>query len=281
MRIPYSTLIRTFNSSNTLPDTLCSLARQTISPSEYIFVDSGSTDGTLTMLPHASTLHRYVGKQFNFSEAINQGVNYVSTDYVLIISSHTKLTNTHAIKYALTLLSSNDSIGAAYFCDENTGNLRHSIIDKSIFDGFNGLWNTCSVIRVNLLRKRGFLSEVFSAEDQEWARWLLFTNEQKIARIAGAGKEDKNRYNFGKYGQKKMINEYIAIAYFANRKLLSPKNIARILLEAIRENDTLMNTKGKGSLVLLGRLRRRSKLNLACRILACYLVKPRYKSRYF
>lgn len=280
MQIPYSTLIRTFNSASTLPDTLCSLSRQTIPPQEYIFVDSGSTDGTLTMLS-PSTVHRYVGKDFNFSEAINQGLKYVSTDYVLIISAHTKLTETHGMEYALTLLSCADSIGAAYFCDENTGSLRHSIIDKRIFDGFNGLWNTCSLIKVNLLRKRGFLPEVFSAEDQEWARWLLHDTGKAIARIAGAGKEDNNRYTIGKYGQRKMINEYVSIAYFANRTLLSPRNIGRVFREAVGRKDMSVNRQSSGSLVVLDRLRRRSKLNLACRLLACYFVKPRYKSRYF
>jgi glycosyltransferase involved in cell wall biosynthesis len=199
MQVPYSSLIRTFNSASTLPDTLCSLARQTISPQEYIFVDSGSTDGTLTMLPHTSTLHRYVGNGFNFAEAINQGLRYVSTDYVLIISSHTKLTNTNAMEYALTLLSSTDSIGAVYFCDENAGGLRHTIIDKHIFDGFNGLWNTCSLIKVDLLRKRGFLPDVFSAEDQEWTRWLLNNTEKSIARIAGAGFKYYNKYKVGRF----------------------------------------------------------------------------------
>lgn len=269
MRIPYSTLIRTFNSASTLPDTLCSLSRQTIPPQEYIFVDSGSADGTLTMLP-PSTVHRYVGKDFNFSEAINQGLKYVSTDYVLIISSHTKLTNRNGIEYALTLLSSTDAVGAAYFCTENTGNLRHSMIDKHIFDGFNGLWNTCSLIKVNLLRKRGFLPEVFSAEDQEWARWLLHNTDKKIARIAGAGIEidHKYKYKVGKYGRRKAINEYVAIAYFVNRTLLSPSNIYRIFCKTVERTNTSVDE-------------RLFNLNLTWRLLACYFVKPRYKSRYF
>jgi glycosyltransferase involved in cell wall biosynthesis len=233
-------------------------------------VDSGSTDGTLTMLPDASTVHRYVGKHFNFSEAINQGLKYVSTDYVLIISSHTKLTNKNAIKYGLTLLSSNDFIGAVYFCSENAGSLRHSIIDRYIFDGFNGLWNTCSLFKTNLLRKRGFLREVFSAEDQEWTRWLLYNTEKTIARISGAGMEDNNKYKYkvGKYGRKKAINEYVAIAYFANRTLLSPRNIWRIFRKTV----------GRRNISLEERI---FNLNLTWRLLACCFVKPRYKSRYF
>ena len=282
MRIPYSTLIRTFNSASTLPDTLWSLSRQTISPQEYIFVDSGSTDGTLTILPHGSTLHKYVGRRFNFAEAINQGLPYVSTDYVLIISSHTKLTNTNSVSYALKLLSSTNSIGAAYFCSENTGNLRHTIIDKYNFDGFNGLWNTCSLIKVHMLRRRSFLPEVFAAEDQEWANWLLNSTDQSVARIAGGGMEDNNVYKIGKSSKKKLINEYVAIAYFANRTLLNPKNIFKIIKEIIRGSNTEIDRRGEASLVVLDKLeRRRFKLNLTGRLLACYFIKPRYRSRYF
>src|SRR5690349_14373473 len=291
MRITYAALIRTFNSANTLQDTLFYLSRQTASPAQYIFVDSGSTDGTLTMAPYASILHRYDGKPFNFSEAINQGVEYVVADYVLIISSHTILVNPNAIEYALTLLSRLDAIGAAYFCSENTGNLRHTLIHKENFDGFNVLWNTWSLIRVDLLRKRAFRSEVFAAEDQEWARWLLYSTDKMIARIAGAGMSMNNRYTTGKPGQNKLINEYVAIAYFANRSLLTPRNLARIVREIFRKHDPAVgsdlkrhqseNSKTVASLSVIYKLRRRSNLKLICRLLACYFVRPRYQSRYF
>src|SRR4051812_38681170 len=89
----YCTLIRTFNSERTISSTLRSLERQTCQPSRYIFVDSGSTDGTRGLLPPDAVFHRYTGGEFNYSEAINQGLQHVDCDYVLIISSHTSLAN--------------------------------------------------------------------------------------------------------------------------------------------------------------------------------------------
>src|SRR5258705_5085392 len=115
MTVSYSCLIRTFNSATTLPDTLLYLSMQTLPPSEYIFVDSGSTDRTLDLLPQGAILHRYVGEHFNYSVALNQGLQHVSKDFVLIISCHTLLSNPFAMEYALSVIQSNTAIGAAYF----------------------------------------------------------------------------------------------------------------------------------------------------------------------
>ena len=185
--VKYSALIRTYNSEKTLPSTLASLINQTVSPSKFIFVDSGSNDSTLHLLPNNSIVHNYVGNEFNFSESINQGLEYVSTDFVLILSSHTTLMNCEAINYALNILCSNEKIGATYFDYDFTGGFRYRHIDKNNFNGFNGLMNTCSLIRVSLLRRRRFRPEVFSAEDQEWARWLIYHEGKATACISGAG----------------------------------------------------------------------------------------------
>ena len=140
-KVAYSMLMRTFNSERILPVTLNLLEKQTISPIEHIFVDSGSTDRTLSILPGGSKIHRYVGSEFNYSNALNQGLEYISTDYVLIISSHTSLCRFDAVEFALTLLTSDERIGAAYFDPEASGELRYELINRSNFDGFNGLWN--------------------------------------------------------------------------------------------------------------------------------------------
>ncbi len=77
------------------------------------------------------------------------------------------------ISYALNLLKSNDEIGAAYFCNKNDCELQYELLDKNNFDGFDGLWNTCSIIKMKYLKRRKFREEVFAAEDQEWANWLF------------------------------------------------------------------------------------------------------------
>jgi glycosyltransferase involved in cell wall biosynthesis len=267
LQLRYSSLIRTLNSVNTLPGTLHCLLSQTIPPHEYIFVDSGSNDGTERLLPPLSIFHRYVGAEFNFSEAINQGLGYVSTGYVLILSSHTLLRHSKAIEFALALFGSDTRIGAAYFCNENNGELRFEIIDRNNFNGWNGLWNTCSLIKVELLRRRRFRPEVFIAEDQEWARWLFYNTESVVARISGAGMD--NGPNPRGYPFRKRLNETVAIAYFANRELLTSKSLMRILRNVIKLKGAASPKERFFNLVLL-----------FC-LLACYIKQPKYKSKYF
>ncbi len=265
-RFKYSALIRTFNSEQTLPLTLTSLRLQTHPPSEYIFIDSGSTDNTLHLLPSCSRVHHYIGAEFNYSESINQGLEYVSTEYVLIISSHTSLGNNSAVEFALGLLTSNDKIGACYFGPRDSQILTCELIDKHNFNGYNGLWNTSSIIKVPLLRRRGFRPEVFTAEDQEWARWLFHNQNMATACISGAGVLNSNtRRN----SLKKRLNENVSIAYFSKPELLSGSNIMRTAFTVV---------KPKLPFALKNRF---FHLLLFCRLLACYFFEPKSKSRYF
>lgn len=256
----YCALIRTFNSERTVSATLASLAAQTCPPAHHIFVDSGSTDSTLRLLPPGSILHRYQGPTFNYAEAINQGLQYVDTDYVLIISSHTMLSDKHAVSFAMRLLADDQSIGAAYFSNEPSQTTKYTLIDSRNFNGFNGMWNTCALIRTSLLRKRSFRPEVFSAEDQEWASWLFEKERKCVARISGAGMEYNNPIP---YSLRKRLNEHIAVAMFVRPEMLRWRYIARVAYRAIRPVSTFRE--------------RRFNAHLAAALIGCRLpaLRPR------
>lgn len=228
--IRYTALIRTFNSARTLPAVVASLRAQSLPPCAYVIVDSGSTDGTLACLPEGAVVHRYVGRRFNYSEAINQGLDHVATNYVLIISSHTSLKNSAALSYASNLLEADRDLGAAYFRGE-LADLRYERINTRNFDGFNGLWNTCALIKMPLLNKRRFRPEVFSAEDQEWASWLMRHEGKAVARISGAGFQYDNPNGSSR---KKRLDEYASIATFTNRRLLEWPHLAALAYETLR-----------------------------------------------
>jgi hypothetical protein len=86
----YSALIRTFNSERTLPNTLECLYNQTVLPTQYIFVDSGSSDGTPSFFPSASIVHKFIGRDFNYSEVLNQGL-YMCQRRMFSLSVRTRL----------------------------------------------------------------------------------------------------------------------------------------------------------------------------------------------
>lgn len=233
----YSALIRTFNSQRTLPATIASLAGQTVPPAHYVAVDSGSTDDTFGCLPANTTLHRFKGREFNYSAAINQGLAFVDTNYVLVISSHTALLNPEAVGYALELLERRDDLGAAYFCSEGGEALDHIVIGRQNFNGFNGVWNTCGLYKMSLLRDRAFRPEVFSAEDQEWSKWLLEEQGLSIARILGG----RMSYNASSYPIGKVFKEHLSVALFVRHDMLEFPYLARTIYRVIRPVSSLRN----------------------------------------
>jgi hypothetical protein len=202
---------------------------------------------------------------------LNQGLKFVSTEVVLILSSHTVLSNDRAIEFGIDVLEGDERIGAAYF-DQKSDALKCTFIDKHNFDGSNGLWNTCSLVKMALLKRRGFRPEVFTAEDQEWASWLFHCENKIVARISGAGMENSANPN-SKYGPWKTVNEYIAIAYFSNRALLGWFNIARVASRVVKPRPLLPMICVRRSRFFYGLL--------FLRLVACHFVKPKPKSRYF
>lgn len=229
--IDYTALIRTFNSEKTLPATLASLARQSQPPSAYVFVDSGSIDRTLDLLPTGSTVHQYASGKFNYATSLNEGISLVDTKYTLIISSHTSIANQSGVEFALTLLDERREISAAYFVHKLSETITFDIINAENFTGFNGLWNTCALYETYLLKDRPFRPEVFSAEDQEWSKWLLYSTEKTIARIAGAGMTYENP---DKHLFRKRLNEHLAIALFAKEEMLALPYIFRVAYRIVR-----------------------------------------------
>jgi glycosyltransferase involved in cell wall biosynthesis len=263
MRGDYCALIRTFNSAQTLSATLASLSRQTRPPTGIIIVDSGSIDDTLASLPANATIHRYVGDTFNYSDSLNQGLAFAVERYVLVISSHTVLENPEAMELALDLLDEGDTFAAAYFCHDD-GPLRHTTIDRTNFNGFNGVWNTCGLYNASMLRRRGFRPEVFSAEDQEWSKWLLENTHLAIARISGGGMTTSNPRG---YPLRKRLNENIAIALFVRPDMLSAPYLLRIVYRIVASIPDAEAV--------------RFNCHLLYNLIGCIFRKPEIASRYF
>jgi glycosyltransferase involved in cell wall biosynthesis len=84
----FSIVTCTWNSAATLADTLASVQRQTCRDVEHIFVDGGSTDGTLDMIaayPGNKRVLRDVGG--GISRAMNQGIEAATGEYVAHLHS--------------------------------------------------------------------------------------------------------------------------------------------------------------------------------------------------
>jgi hypothetical protein len=154
-----------------------------------------------------------------------------------------------AMRYAIDLLAAEPSVGAAYFGEDRTPDLSWERIDFSNFTGFNGVFNTCAVYRMALLRQRNFRLDVPSAEDQEWSRWLFDRTGMSVARISGG----HMRYDNPKgHHFEKRWGEYVSVALHAKPELRRLPNIARVAYRVVKVYPWQRLSERRFNLRLLG-----------------------------
>lgn len=94
----YGVITACRNSARTIGRTVDSVLRQGVLPSQYVFVDGGSTDGTLEIIREMQTRHTQQGGAVRFSllhqgntpgiaGAWNIGLEHTSSDIVFILNS--------------------------------------------------------------------------------------------------------------------------------------------------------------------------------------------------
>jgi glycosyltransferase involved in cell wall biosynthesis len=98
-----SLITATYNSGNTLRDTIQSVLSQTYVDIEYIIKDGGSSDNTLDIIKEyvpkfEGRLHWVSNKDFGIYDAMNKGLEMVTGDIVGIINSDDFFSSNHVIE---------------------------------------------------------------------------------------------------------------------------------------------------------------------------------------
>ncbi len=90
----------TYNSAQTLEQTLLSVEKQTYPQIEHIIIDGGSTDGTLTLVEaHRSRISKVVSEpDKGIYDALNKGIRLATGDVVGLLNSDDLLASNHAIE---------------------------------------------------------------------------------------------------------------------------------------------------------------------------------------
>ena len=110
--IKYDVLIRCKNEIKDLPTTLNSIKNQNHLPNKIIFVDSGSTDGSLEFaIKNNFKIIKYTSNSFNYSKSLNLGMDQSTSDYVLILSAHCELFSKYAVQNLYDNLIKYDAAG--------------------------------------------------------------------------------------------------------------------------------------------------------------------------
>lgn len=234
----YTALIRTQNSHPIVVDVVAALRAQTHPPETILAVDSASSpEQKLKLNSIVDKIIDYPNEPFNYSKAINIGVQACLSEYVLIISSHVVIQDIHMIQNGLELIQ-NESQNCLGFCliptptPEKTWQTLK--VNNKNFSPLIGLSNSCAFLQVQPIINRPFREDVFSAEDQEWAAYYLRNQNSYFFSITSHHLKYSNPHTLNKhtYDLKKM-NEIISMAYFTHPQLRSPKMIISRLLRSI------------------------------------------------
>ena len=263
--LPYCALIRTATYDGVVGEAVSGLTAQSLPPERVVFVDSSNDSATRAQLGDLGDVVVYPTQDFNYSLAINLGVEAITSPYTLIVSSHVVLQSPSLIEDGVARAR---ELGASivYWTYSPDGVHREHLITRGTFNGRNGISNACCLIETGLVARRPFRPEVFSAEDQEWSSWYFKEVGGSILRIEHPDLQYRNAHAAN---IQKTINEEIAIAYFTSRRELGIDRVAARLGRA-----ALAGVRGRGS-------RARMHLAIALGLLKANFVQPRGRSRYF
>ena len=231
--LKYTALIRTNNSLPIVADVVAKLRAQTFPPERILAVDSASTPEQRTALEGIfDAIVDYPLEPFNYSKAINIGVEACHTKYVLIISSHVIVENINLIQNGINLLDKDNSYCLGFCINPQSviKNYWNALkVNSQNFTPFTGLSNSCAFLQVKSILDRPFREDVFSAEDQEWVAFQIRINNSYFYSIGSSDLKYLNQH----INDLKHINEEISMAYFTHPQLRSPRKIVSRLLRSL------------------------------------------------
>ena len=237
-----SALIRTFNSALTLERTLEAVIAQDCRPDEIVVVDSGSIDATLSIASrfHCRTILYPVADQpFNYSRALNIGAAACRGEHILILSSHCVFAYPDAVRLMRQHLEAHGASGvycmpgpseavAACGNDPTRGKLIDVIFSDN-YNGLNGLWNCCALVRRDCWEGHPFDETLPACEDQEWAVWHHRHSRRPTVAIRNAGVLYLNPH----WNRRKDIRDRVIVATRIWPALRSWHSIAHMVVDGV------------------------------------------------
>lgn len=231
-----SVVIRTFNSEGTIREVLEAVRSQRFEDYEIVVVDSGSTDGTLSIVeeyPH--TFVDYSKGGFSYGGSLNVGCAAARGEYMVCLSSHCIPLHEEWLGRLVGAMEDDGWIAGAWGpllfgtgsrpAEKDEG---VELIDLQRFyrQPNRGLQNPNSIIRRELWEERPFSEEIERCEDQEWACHFLkrgfFT-----AKVNGAPAYYRIPHSPYQFGRKTMRDFIVLFELFGYRPGISTAEALR------------------------------------------------------
>jgi len=189
-----SVVIRAYNEENHIRRLLEGIRQQTIKGVEIILVDSGSTDGTVSVAESFGVhIVRIPSEEFTFGRSLNFGVRASTREFVVIASAHVYPIYPDWLEKLLSPFT-DDSVALAYGKQRGPDSAKYSeqqiyyqwYPEESKPDQVTAFCNNANaIIRKSLWEKNPYDETLTGLEDLAWAKWA---KEQgyKLAYVAEA-----------------------------------------------------------------------------------------------
>ena len=175
----YDVVIRCKNEIDWLPRVIDSLQTQSITPSQIIVVDKGSTDGSLEYsMGQECNVVKYDKTEFNYSYALNIGIRETTQSEVLILSAHCELVTNESVQ---NLIEVRHAYKAAGVFGRQIPTLNSNPVDtrdlvtvfgreRIVYESYPFFHNAFSLIDRSAWEECPFDENQNGIEDRTWAR---------------------------------------------------------------------------------------------------------------
>lgn len=171
-RLSIGVLIRFSNSEDTLPTVLEALKKQTLQPDIILGVANQSSDNSSQLLTDAGACVVEWTEAYDHSRVLNFGLHYLTTDLVLILSSHTALNSPEAIAQMAACFQDQRvaCVSARWDSDDYYSDSVSWAELKRKGLRFGSIYsNSMGMLRRRLWQQKAFDESISTAEDYEWA----------------------------------------------------------------------------------------------------------------
>ena len=185
----YDVVIRCKNEMEWLPRVLNSIYNQSLKPTKIILVDNSSTDGSLNYAEQSGcTVLKYDRSEFNYSYALNLGINATTEQEVLILSAHCELVTDESV---LNMIEVRHAYKAAGVFGRQIPTVHSNPIDtrdlvtvfgreRIVFESYPFFHNAFSLIERTAWEKCQFDEKHNGIEDRIWARQQALSGRKII-----------------------------------------------------------------------------------------------------
>jgi rhamnosyltransferase len=185
-----SIIMRSFNESWALKDTLPALMAQNFKNWELIVIDSGSTDGSQELIRAARAAHfvQITPKEYNPSRVMNHGMQLAKSEFGIFINADATPQGANWLRPLAAALQ-NPSVAACF--GRQIPRLDCQAVFSNDYDRCFGpnresaSWDhffsmVSSGLRKDVWSKRGFRDYLQYAEDDEYTRWCKAMRYQVV-----------------------------------------------------------------------------------------------------